>query len=383
MAFLLPAVKPARSRRPCRFAGVGWGRSARPTRHGFHPRLVTFKPFGLAKQLLHLQWGNEDVACNVSTGASITVAVLPLSTFSSQLFLPLPDIFIQFLEMKNSCLVLEGGGLRGAFTSGVLEYLLEQEICFDRVIGVSAGACVGASYVSGQKGRNKLVNVEYPSDKRYMGWKYLFTTGSYFNMKFVFGELPVKLVPFDETAFYANSTEFEAITTSCDTGEAVAFGKEAMATMGIDHVLVASSSIPLLSQPAPVGEKLYFDGGVSDSIPVLHALQRSEKAVVVLTRPRGYRKGRIGNKLLLKLVFRKYPAFLKTLLARNESYNKTLELCEQLELEGKLFLIVPSPEFSIGRTEKSLQKRMALYDHGYALMAEKRGELERFLVNEK
>ena len=115
--------------------------------------------------------------------------------------------------MKDSCLVLEGGGLRGAFTSGVLEYLLEQNIRFDRVVGVSAGACVGASYVSRQKGRNKLVNVEYPSDKRYMGWKYLFTTGSYFNMKFVFGELPIQLVPFDETTFYANPTEFEAVTT--------------------------------------------------------------------------------------------------------------------------------------------------------------------------
>ena len=104
--------------------------------------------------------------------------------------------------MKNSCIVLEGGGLRGAFTSGVLEYFLEKEINFDRVIGVSAGACVGASYLSKQKGRNRKVNVEYPSDKRYMGFRHLFTTGSYFNMKFVFGELPRKLVPFDESGIF-------------------------------------------------------------------------------------------------------------------------------------------------------------------------------------
>ncbi len=324
----------------------------------------------------------RDAVYHVSTIATHHSSFI---THHSQLstFPTFADISNQLLAMKDSCLVLEGGGLRGAFTSGVLEYLLEQNIRFDRVVGVSAGACVGASYVSRQKGRNKLVNVEYPSDKRYMGWKYLFTTGSYFNMKFVFGELPIQLVPFDETTFYSNPTDFEAVTTSYDTGEPVFFDKAEMAALGIDRVLVASSSIPLLSKPAPVGERLYFDGGVSDSIPIIYALQRSDKAVIVLTRPRGYRKGRIGNKILLKLVFRKHPAFLKTLLARNESYNQTLELCEQLEQEGKLFLIVPSPEFSIGRTEKSLEKRLALYGHGYALMEEKREELMRFLVNEK
>lgn len=108
------------------------------------------------------------------------------------------------LFMKNSCIVLEGGGLRGAFTSGVMEYLLEKDLNFERVIGVSAGACIGASYVSKQKGRNLKVNMEYPSDKRFMGLRHLPVTGSYFNMEFVFNELPTRLVPFDETSFYKN-----------------------------------------------------------------------------------------------------------------------------------------------------------------------------------
>ena len=112
--------------------------------------------------------------------------------------------FKKEVDMKNSCIVLEGGGLRGAFTSGVLEYLLEKGLDFERVIGVSAGACVGASYVSKQKGRNRKVNVEYPSDKRYMGLHHLFKTGSYFNMKFIFEEIPTKLVPFDEQNFFNN-----------------------------------------------------------------------------------------------------------------------------------------------------------------------------------
>ena len=281
--------------------------------------------------------------------------------------------------MKDSCIVLEGGGLRGAFTSGVLEYLLEKEINFDRVVGVSAGACVGASYLSKQKGRNRKVNVEYPSDKRYMGFRHLFTTGSYFNMKFVFGELPGKLVPFDEGAFFENPSEFDVVTTSLITGDSVVFSKREIAKIGIDKVLIASSSIPLLSQPTAIGDQLFFDGGVSDSIPVKYALGKHEKAVVVLTQPRGYRKGKPGNTLLLKLVFRKHPGFLQTLLRRNEVYDAMLDFCGQMEREGKLFIIAPSPEFSIGRTEKSIEKRMALYNHGYTFIGKEFENLQLFL----
>ena len=282
--------------------------------------------------------------------------------------------------MKNSCIVLEGGGLRGAFTGGVLEYLIEKELNFDRVIGVSAGACVGASYVSKQKGRNRKVNVEFPSDKRYMGLRHLFTTGSYFNMKFIFEEIPSKLVPFDEQAFYKNPTEFDVVTTSVSTGNSVVFSKTEMAHIGVDKVLVASSSIPLLSQPVEIGGQLYFDGGVSDSIPVKYALSKHEKVVVVLTRPRGYRKGKMRFKPILKFIFRKHPEFLETLLKRNEEYNQTLDFCEQIERKGKLFVIAPSPEFSIGRAEKNLEKRLGLYNHGYTLIGNEFENLQSFLI---
>ncbi len=281
--------------------------------------------------------------------------------------------------MKNSCIVLEGGGLRGAFTSGVLEYLLEQDMNFDRVIGVSAGACVGASFLSKQRGRNRKVNVEYPSDKRYMGFSHLLKTGSYFNMEFVFGELPTKLVPFDEPSFFENPAEFDVVTTSLETGETVVFSKEAIKNSGVDKTLIASSSIPLLSKPVDIGGQLYFDGGVSDSIPAKYALKKHAKAVVVLTRPRGYRKNTPGNMLLVRFLYRKYPKFVATLLNRNEAYNKTLDYCEQMEKEGKLFIIAPLPEYSIGRTEKSLEKRVRLYDHGYSLISQKLEQLKQFL----
>lgn len=281
--------------------------------------------------------------------------------------------------MNNSCIVLEGGGLRGAFTSGVLEYFLEKGLNFDRVIGVSAGACVGASFLSKQKGRNRKVNVEYPSDARYMGFRHLITTGSYFNMKFVFGELPTKLVPFNEQAFFNNPAGFDAITTSLASGKSTIFTKEEIAKFGVDQVLIASSSIPLLSKPVDIGGQLFFDGGVSDSIPVKYALSQHEKAVVVLTRPRGYRKSRIKNTLPFKLAFRKHPEFLKVLLGRNDEYNRTLDYCEQMEKKGKLFLIAPFPEFSIGRTEKSLEKRLGLYNHGYSIMDQEFEKVRQFL----
>jgi predicted patatin/cPLA2 family phospholipase len=281
--------------------------------------------------------------------------------------------------MKNSCIVLEGGGLRGGFTSGVLEFLLETGVNFDRVIGVSAGACVGASFLSKQKGRNLKVNVEYPSDKRYMGFRHLLTTGSYFNMKFIFGELPGNLVPFDESTFYKNPSEFDVITTSLETGKSVILSKNEIEKIGIDKALVASSSIPLLSQAVDINGQLFYDGGVADSIPVKYALSKHEKAVVVFTRPRAYRKEKISNTLPFRFAFRKHPEFLKTILNRNEEYNKTLDFCDQMEREGKLFILAPSLKFSIGRTEKSFEKRMALYNHGYTQMRAESENLQQFL----
>ncbi len=281
--------------------------------------------------------------------------------------------------MKDTCLVLEGGGLRGAFTSGVLEYLLEKDFWFNSVVGVSAGACVGASYISRQKGRNRIVNVEMPSDRRYMGFRHLLTTGSYFNMNFVFEEIPQRLVPFDEATFYKNPVELDVLTTSLETGETCVFTKADMTKQGVDKVLIASSSIPLLSRAVDVGGQLYFDGGVSDSIPVEFALRKHAKAVVVLTRPRGYRKEDMKGKKIFEMAFRKYPDFLNTLLTRNESYNETLEYCEKMEREGRIFILAPSSEYQVGRTEKNLERRIALYNHGYKLMIREFDNMNHFL----
>ncbi|MCE1198962.1 MAG: patatin family protein [Marinilabiliales bacterium] len=276
-------------------------------------------------------------------------------------------------------LVLEGGGLRGAFTSGILEYFLDHDLAFQRVIGVSAGACVGASYLSGQKGRNLLVNVEFPSDPRYMGYRHLLTKGNYFNMDFIFGELPHNLVPFDEEAFDRNPAAFEVVATSLESGQAIVFDRMDFQRTGLEKALVASSSIPLLSKAVEINGRRYFDGGVADSIPVTYALERGRKAVVVLTQPRGYRKHPMKNTLLLRLKYGKHPEFLKVLLHRNEDYNQALATCEGLEQEGRIFVLAPSQEFVIGRAEKEKQKRLRLYNHGYELMRQQAEKLIHFL----
>lgn len=281
--------------------------------------------------------------------------------------------------MDNSCLVLEGGGLRGAFTAGVLEFLLENKIHFGHIVGVSAGACVGASYVSKQFGRNRKVNVELPSDKRYMGFRHLVAKGSYFNMDFIFNQIPNRLAPFDESAFFQNPARFDIVATSFESGEPVIFSKEIQAEIGLSKALVASSSIPLISKPVNINEKFYFDGGVADSIPVRYALTQNEKAVVILTRPRGYRKEKLKNEFLFKMAFQEHPEFLKAILARSENYNQSLEYCEQMEQEGKVLILAPSADYSVSRIEKSYGKREALYNHGYQYMRDRLDELKCFL----
>ncbi len=281
--------------------------------------------------------------------------------------------------MTNGCLLLEGGGMRSVFTSGVLEYFLEKNLNFDRIIGVSAGACAGASFISGQKGRNWKVNVEFPSDKRFMGFYHLITKGSYFNIPFIFREIPEKLVPFDNKAAFENTAEFDVVITSLTTGKSVFLAKNEIATIGMNTALIATSSIPMISRPVPINGRLFYDGGVSDSIPVEYALSKHAKVVVVLTRPRGYRKGKLKNTGLIKLAFRKHPEFLKAMLNRNVEYNRSLDFCDKMEKEGRLFLIAPSAEYAVGRTERNFKKRADLYYYGYNLISEQFETLKDFL----
>lgn len=281
--------------------------------------------------------------------------------------------------MKNSCIVLEGGGLRGCFSAGVMDYLLEQDIKFDHVIGVSAGACVGASFISRQKRRNYTVNVIFPSAKEYMGIKQLITRHSFFNMDYIFRKVPDELCLFDYDTALKNPAVFNMILTSYSTGKAEVFSAKGKDKETFMKGLTATSSLPFLSVPVKINGEIFMDGGVADSIPVKYAMTSHKKAVAVLTRPRGYRKEPAKMKWLIRLIFRKHREFAEAMIRRSENYNESIDMCDRLEKEGKLFVIAPDPKYKVHRGEKDILVRDAFYRHGFQLMEERFPELKKFL----
>lgn len=260
-------------------------------------------------------------------------------------------------------LVLEGGGMRGLYTIGVLDCFLDRGFTADYVVGVSAGACNGVSFVSGQRGRSLRVNTNYLGDKRYLSvWSFL-KTGSMFGMDFLFNEIPSKLEPFDYGAFLASPTEFYAGVTDVSTGKPVYFGKDAMRDNA--RVLRASSSIPVFSPVVELDGGKYLDGGTADPIPVRRALEDGcDRLIVVLTRDRSYRKPPESFRWIYNKVFRNNPAMIAALDQRHERYNETLEFLRQLERDGIAQVIAPSEPVKISRFEKDMQKLSALYDRG-------------------
>lgn len=263
-------------------------------------------------------------------------------------------------------LVLEGGGMRGLYTSGVLDFFLDRNLHFGYVVGVSAGACQATSYISRQKGRSKTTNTAFLDNWRYMGLRSFIFTGSYFGMKFLFDDIPNRLVPFDYDTFFNSPIQLDIGTTDCRTGTARYFDKSDLDKQCT--VLRASCSLPLISPIVNFKDAPLLDGGIADPIPVRRALQHgSEKVVVILTQNHGYRKKPISNfeQTLLKIAYRKYPALIETVLKRHEHYNETLELLDTLENEGKAIIIRPTTPLEVDRYEKNPAKLLALYQRGY------------------
>lgn len=266
------------------------------------------------------------------------------------------------MENKKVALVLEGGGLRGVYTTGILDGFLDRGIEFPYVIGVSAGACQGLSYLSKQRGRSFQVIEDYIHDHRYLSLRNYLFHGGIFGMDFMFDEIPNKLIPFDFETFHNTSTEFVVAATDCITGKPTYFSSK----QGDDMLMVcrASSSLPLLAKTVFINDVPYFDGGVADAIPVKKAVDDGyEKIVVVLTRNNGYRK-KASKKTayIMKKAYKKYPNLVETYKNRWMNYNRDLDYLEQLEKEGKAFIIRPKEPIAVSRTEKDLTKLKALYD---------------------
>jgi predicted patatin/cPLA2 family phospholipase len=265
-------------------------------------------------------------------------------------------------------LVLEGGGFRGIYTAAVLDVFLREKIFFHNIIGVSAGAAYGVSYVSQQYERNLAVN-RYVADKRYCGWRNYFRKGSYFNWDFVYGEIPDKLIPFSFESFMNSGTRMRVAVTNCLTGKAEYPEMNNISTDRFRELLTATSSLPFISRVIEIDGKYYMDGGIADAIPVQQAFRDNMKrAVVILTRPEGYRKKESGTSALLRVVYRKYPNLVKSFLERTERYNRTLDDLEQMEKEGRVFIIRPELPLRVARLENDPEKLKKVYDEAVGQM---------------
>ncbi|MBQ8310720.1 MAG: patatin family protein [Clostridia bacterium] len=266
--------------------------------------------------------------------------------------------------MTKTGLVLEGGGMRGIYTAGVLDVFLEHGIRFDGVIGVSAGAIHGCSYLSGQKGRSIRYYKKYSRDYRFMSLRSLITTGDMVGADFCYHELPDRLDVYDHDAFLACDTPFYTTCTNVETGEAE-YCRVTDMRGEIDY-LRASASLPYVSRIVQIGEKKYLDGGCTDSIPV-EAFQRMGYArnVVILTRPADYVRPPEKHRLA-GVVYRKYPALIKALRAHHERYNQTTARIAEMAKEGSAFVIQPKESLAIGRLEKNPDEIGRVYDIGVA-----------------
>lgn len=275
-------------------------------------------------------------------------------------------------------IVLEGGAMRGIYTAGVLDVFLEKGISAGMVMGVSAGAVHGCSFVSGQHGRSIRYYRKYCRDPRFMSFRSLLTTGDVVGEQFCYRDIPDRLDPFDHDAFETSPTQFYVVCSDLETGEAVYLPCPTLRGEAIDAVR-ASASMPFLSRVVTAGGRLLLDGGVCDSIPAAAALRLGcEKVVVVLTRPEGYQK-RPSGPWMAKLRYREYPHFIRALEQRHRQYNGTLANLRRLEAEGRALVIRPSRDLGVKRMEKDLRKVQAQYDLGRMDALGRVEEIERFL----
>ncbi len=274
--------------------------------------------------------------------------------------------------MEKTALVLEGGATRGVFTSGVLDYLMEKDFYTSYVVGVSAGACNAVDYVSKQIGRTRdcMIHKEKEYDF-YYSMKDAVKNRSVMNMDMIFDQYPKEMFPFDFETFFASDIECELVTTSCLSGKAEYMTEEKDPDR-LMQICRASSSMPLVSPMVYIDETPYLDGGLADSIPVKRALEKGyEKIIVILTRNVFYRK-KVPSKSVQALyhkMYGDYPELIKTLLTRNQMYNKTLNHLQELEKQGKIFVVRPKIP-AISRMEKNYDKLLNFYRHGYDRMEE-------------
>lgn len=280
-------------------------------------------------------------------------------------------------------LVLEGGAMRGLFTAGVLDVMMENGIEFDGAIGVSAGAAFGCNYKSRQPGRALRYNVNYAKDPRYCSvWSLIFT-GDLYGGKFCYDTLPRELDKVDYETYVSNPMKFYAVATDVHTGKPVYKELDDMEEENMQF-LRASASMPVVSRAVKVGDGEYLDGGISDSIP-LKAFEEMgyDKNVVILTRPETYRKKPQAAAGAMKVLLKKYPAVMEALEKRHTVYNETLEYIHEREEQGMTYVICPQRPLPAGRIEHDPEVLKATYYQGRKEGLRHLEAVKKFLGREK
>lgn len=280
--------------------------------------------------------------------------------------------------MYSKGLVLEGGGMRGIFTAGVLDFFLENNIEFNDCFAVSAGACHACSYLSKQHKRAYDVSIDYIKDKNYCSIYSLLSTGNLFGVKMVYDKIPNEMNLYDYEEYLKSKTRFFVVATNCNTGNAE---YKLIEDMRSDmDIIRASSSLPLLSRIVCIKGEEYLDGGISDSIPIKESVKRGNLMnVVVLTQHRGYRKQPNRLMALFKIKYRNYPKLINSLENRYIVYNQTLDYIYEEEKKGNLFIIQPQEPLCLGRVEKNKEKLSEVYQKGYLQSKDNFEGLKSFL----
>lgn len=276
-------------------------------------------------------------------------------------------------------LVLEGGGMRGLFTAGVMDVLMEHGIRFDGIVGVSAGATFGCNYKSQQPGRVLRYNIRFKDEPRYMGLRSLLRTGDLVGAEFSYHTMPNELDVLDRDMFRRDPTEFHVVCTDAETGQPVYHRIDDMDDVEADWIR-ASASMPIVSRPVSLDGRLLLDGGISDSIPLRYFEGLGFlRNVVVLTQPKGFYKQRTKLMPLFHLFMRRYPAIIRAMSRRHLMYNDELSYLEEQEQKGHIVIVYPQDTLPIGRTEQDETKMRRVYAMGRLKAEEMLPTVQTFL----
>ncbi len=276
-------------------------------------------------------------------------------------------------------LILEGGAMRGMFTAGIMDVMMENGIEFDGAIGVSAGAAFGCNYKTKQIGRVLRYNTQFCNDKRYSGLRCFLKTGDVYSADFAYGEVPLVHDPFDFDTYMANPMEFYVVCTDIESGEPVYHAYEGWDDHGFDWIR-ASASMPLVSKNVEIDGMKLLDGGISDSVPIKYFESIGyDRNIVILTQPKGYVKGKNKIMPLIKMKYRKYPKMVERMADRHNAYNKAIEYISEKEKHGEVLVIRPEASLPVGRIENDPEKLRAVYEIGRKEAEKRLDEIKRFL----